>query len=144
MPLFKFLWKKEEEEESSGDEVEDESAGALSYVGTAAYDVLRKHHNHYHHDLWNVTYGKKVGKLHMTPEDAFTRTDTSDPPDGHDAWLPEKIGEIIARTEDWCDVMTLAPPDGAFLVAFKKALAEICAKPAGFGGRIVIRIMFGK
>lgn len=35
------------EEESSGDEVEDKSAGALSYVGTAAYDVLRRKHNWY-------------------------------------------------------------------------------------------------
>lgn len=144
MPLFKFLWKKgEEEEESSGDEIEDESAGALSYVGTAAYDVLRRHYNHYHKELWNVTYGKKVGKLQFTPSDAFTRNESSDPPEGLDDWFPEKIGEIIARTEDWCDIMTLAPPDGAFLEAFKKALAEICAKPAGFGGRIVIRIMFG-
>lgn len=144
MPLFKRLFRRNhDDDDSSGDEIEDASAGDLSYVGTAAYDVLRRHHNHHHKELWNVTKGKVIGKLHQTPMDAFTRTETSDPPDGHDDWFPEKVGEIIAQTETWCDVMSLAPPDGAFLVAFKKALKDICAKPEGFGGRIVIRMMFG-
>jgi hypothetical protein len=145
MPLFKHLFQRndDDDDDSSGDEIEDKSADSLSHVGTAAYDVLRRHHNHHHKELWNVTKGKVVGKLHQTPMDAFARTETTDPPAGHDDWFPERVGAIVAETEDWCDVMSLAPPDGAFMVAFKQALADICARPAGFGGRIVIRMMFG-
>jgi hypothetical protein len=144
MPLFKRLFgKKEDDDDSSGDEVEDLSADDLSYVGSAAYHVLRKHHNHHHHELWNVTKGKIIGELHQTPMDAFSRTENVDPPEGHDDWFPKKMGEIISRTETWCDIMSLAPPDGLFMVAFKKAIADICAKPKAFGGPIIIRMMFG-
>lgn len=118
------------------------TAGELSYVGTAAYDVLRKHYNHYHHELWNVSSGNEILELHATPKDAFTRTDTIDPPEHHDDWFPEKIGEIICQTERWCDVMSLAPPDGLFMVAFKKALADICDHDVMLG-RVTIRILFG-
>jgi hypothetical protein len=143
MPLFKNLFRRRtDDDESSGDEVVDSSAGDLSYVGTAAYNVLRRHHNHSHHDLWNVTKGRVVGDLQFTPRDAFTRTDATDPPPHHDEWFPEKIGEIIARTEYWCDIMSLGPPDGLFMVAFKKALHEICSREL-FLGRITIRMMFG-
>jgi hypothetical protein len=141
MPLFARFWEKDDDE-SSGEEVEDASAEALSYVGKAAYDVLRAHHNHVHHELWNVTRGKVVGNLHQTPKDAFTREDMTDPPEGHDDWFPEKIGEIISRTEGWCDVMSLAPPDGLFMVAFKAALRKICDRGASLG-RVTIRMMFG-
>ena len=145
MPLFKCLFRKNgnDDDESSGDEIEDRSAGDLSHVGEAAYDVLRKHHNHHHKELWNVTKGKIIGELHQTPTDAFSRTESADPPEGHSDWFPQKVGEIVARTEFWCDVMSLAPPDGAFLVAFRKALKKICDRPAGLGGRVVIRMMFG-
>jgi hypothetical protein len=142
MGLFSSFWNRKDDDESSGDECEDASADALSYVGMAAYDVLRKHHNHHHRELWNVTQGKVIGKIHQTPMDAFSRTESTDPPEGHDDWFPEKVGEIIARTESWCDVMTLAPPDGLFLVAFKKALKSICERDAVLG-RVTIRMMFG-
>jgi hypothetical protein len=117
-------------------------AGELSYVGTAAYDVLRKHFNHYHHELWNVSAGNTLLELHATPKDAFTRTDTVDPPEHHDDWFPEKIGEIISKTETWCDICSLAPPDGLFMAAFKNALANICDRELSLG-RITIRILFG-
>jgi len=113
-----------------------------SHVATAAYDCLRRHHNHFHHELWNVTTGKMVGDLHMTPRDAFSRSDRIDPPDGHDDWFPRQIGEILARTEGWCDVLSLAPPDGLFLKAFKKALYDICTREVSLG-RVTIRMMFG-
>jgi hypothetical protein len=143
MPLFaRFRKKKDDDDESSGDEVEDASAGDLSYVGHAAYEVLRKKHNRYHHELWNVTKGRMVGELHATPTDAFTRFDASDPCDGHDDWFPEKIGEIIARTEQWCDILSLGPPDGLFMVTFNRALHEICSRKISLG-RITIRMMFG-
>jgi hypothetical protein len=137
------LFRKKEDDDSSGDEVEDASADDLSYVGSAAYNVLRKHHNHHHHELWNVTKGKIIGELHQTPMDAFSRTDAADPPEGHDDWFPKKMGEILGRTETWCDVMSLAPPDGLFMVEFKKALVQICENHNAFGGPIIIRMMFG-
>jgi hypothetical protein len=40
----------------------------------------------------------------------------TDPPPGNDDWFPEKMSEIVSRTKVWCDVMSLAPPDGLFLV----------------------------
>ena len=142
MPLFGRFWKKEDDE-SSGDEVTDQSAGDLSYVGTALYDVLRRRHNHHHHELWNVTKGKMIGKIHMTPKDAFSREDSVDPPEDHDDWFPEKCGEILSRTEQWCDVMSLAPPDGRFMEEFKKALLTICKNREASLGRVTIRMMFG-
>ena len=90
--LFKHCHGGDEDDDSSGDEVEDHSAGDLSYVGTAAYEVLRTKHNDHHKELWNVTKGKVVGDIQMTPKDAFTRTETIDPPPGNDDWFPEKIG----------------------------------------------------
>lgn len=141
MPLFRKLWKRDDDD-SSGDEVEDQSAGDLSYVGTAAYNVLRRKHNHHHHELWNVTKGKVIGDVFFTPTDAFTRTETTDPVDGHSDWFPEKCGEILSRTERWCDVMSLTPPDGEFMVAFKKALTTICEREHTFG-KVTIRMMFG-
>lgn len=141
MPLF-ACFRKKEDDDSSGDEVEDSTADSLSYVGKAAYDILRRRHNGTHHKLWNVTKGKVIGNLYQTPNDAFTREDSIDPPEGHDDWFPERIGELISRTESWCDIMSLAPPDGMFMVAFKKALKKICDREVSLG-RITIRMMFG-
>lgn len=148
MPLFSRFWKKSEDDESSGDECEDDSAGDLSYVGEAVYNVLRRHHNHHHHELWNVTKGKIVGDLQFTPRDAFIRTDRIDPVDGHDDWFPKAIGDVIRKTQNWCDILSLAPPDGAFMDEFKDALKCIVEQSEGglsMLGRntIVIRMMFG-
>ena len=143
MPLFARFRKKLFDDESSGEECEDASAGALSHVGTAAYDVLRRHHNHFHHELWNVTKGKVIN-LDVTPKDAFTRSERTDPHEGHDDWFPAKLGEIISRTEVWCDILTLGPPDGLFMEAFKKGISDICKNDLILSNRkIIIRIMFG-
>lgn len=143
MPLFSRFRKQMGIDDSSGDECEDSSAGDLSYVGTAAYDVLRRKHNHRHHELWNVTKGKFV-ELDATPRDAFDRHERTDPLEGHDDWFPDKLEELISRTEEWCDVMTLAPPDGLFLDAFKRAIQTICEKDfVVLNRKIIIRIMFG-
>jgi hypothetical protein len=148
MPLFARFWQafaQDDDDESSGDEVEDKSAGDLSYVGTAAYDVLRKHHNHHHHELWNVTKGKVVGNLHITPRNAFDRT-TNDPTSLqqlHDEWFPKAIGEIISRTEEWCDILSLTPPEGLFLEEIEKALIHLCQKEQVLKRRITVRMMFG-
>ena len=131
----------QQEPESSGDEVEDRSAGALSYVGIAAYDVLRRKHNWYHHKLWNVTSGVVVGPVHQTPMTQWKSK--ADPPAGNDDWFPEKMGEIVSRTQVWCDVMSLAPPDGLFLEAMKKALAIVADNAKDKPKPIVVRMMFG-
>jgi len=142
MPLFSHFRKKMGMDDSSGDECEDSSAGDLSHVGTAAYDVLRRHHNHRHHELWNVTKGKVIS-LDATPRDAFSRSDRTDPVEGHDDWFPQKLQEIIGRTEEWCDILTLGPPDGLFMDAFKNGIKTICEKEVILNRKVIIRIMFG-
>ena len=124
-------------------EVRDHSAGSLSYVGRAAYEVLRTRHFLQHHALWNVTSGKVVGQLHLTPLNSFEKEAVNDPPPGHSDWLPIKMAEIMARTEYWCDVMSLGPPDGLFMDKFREALATICERAATSGKTITIRMMFG-
>ncbi|VEU43705.1 unnamed protein product [Pseudo-nitzschia multistriata] len=141
MPLFRRFRKKMGLDESSGEECEDASAGDLSYVGTAAYNVLRRKHNHRHHELWNVTKGKVI-RLDNTPRDAFSRDDRVDPVEGHDDWLPKRLEELISKTEEWCDILTLGPPDGMFLDAFKNGIKALCEKEFILN-RIVVRIMFG-
>jgi hypothetical protein len=120
--------------------VSDKSAKNLSHVGHAAYEALRKAPNSFHHhSLWNVTSGHVVDGLYQTPRNIWD-CDT-DLPDGHDDWLPEKMGEILARTEYWADVMSLDPPDGLFLESFKKALKAIIAK--NLNRNVIVRMMFG-
>ncbi|CAB9510902.1 Inherit from NOG: PLDc [Seminavis robusta] len=149
MPLFGRFWPKKKDDESSGEECEDKSADDLSYVGEAVYNVLRRHHNHHHHELWNVTKGKIVGDLQFTPRDAFTRMDRTDPVDGHDDWFPKAALSVMRKTQVWCDVLSLAPPDGKFMVEFKDALREICENQTfetslmSGHNRITVRMMFG-
>jgi hypothetical protein len=130
------------EEESSGDEVEDDDAAHLSDIGKVAYDCLRRKHNHTHHQAWNVTSGEVVTEVRQTPYGTWNNP--NDPPPVHDNWLPQKMGEIISRTQYWCDVTSLGPPDGEFLVQFKKALA-IVAATSNKPGRdtITVRLLFG-
>jgi len=130
-----------DEAESSGDEVQDKSAVNLSYVGTAAYDVLRQKHNWYHHKLWNVTSGKIIGPVHQTPMTQWKST--HDPPAGNDDWFPQKMSEVVSRTEVWCDILSLAPPDGLFLEEMKKALAIVADNARQTLKPVIIRMMFG-
>ena len=87
--------------EYSDGEVEDDDAEHLSYVGDAAYQILRTRHDRQHHKLWNVTSGAVVDRLQQTPIDSWQQT--RDPDAGHDDWFPDKMAEIMARTERWCD-----------------------------------------
>jgi len=134
-------------DDSSGDECKDRSSSKLSHVGTAAYEILRTKHKQHHHKLWNVTKARMVGDLQFTPRDAFTRQMSVDPKEGHDDWFPERCRDMIGRTTSWCDVMSLAPPDGRFMVAFKEALAMICEQwgeeDVSLDRRVTIRMMFG-
>ena len=86
-------------DESSGDELFDKDAVGLSHVGEAVHAVLGRKHNNHHYKMWNVTSGKIVGSVDDTPKNVW---DTSaDPSEDNDDWFPEKLGEIIQRTERW-------------------------------------------
>eukprot|EP00980_Cylindrotheca_fusiformis_P016001 scaffold4703_cov108-Cylindrotheca_fusiformis.AAC.9 len=135
--------RKHKDDDSDDETVQVERASKLSYVGKAAYEVLRKKHSKHHKTLWNISSGEVVGPIMFTPKDAFTRDPDEDPPkSGHDVWLPETIGDVIARTEEWCDITELSPPDGPFMEHVKRGLAELCKRKTVIN-RIVIRMMFG-
>mmetsp|Transcript_16980 Transcript_16980/g.47618 ORF Transcript_16980/g.47618 Transcript_16980/m.47618 type:complete len:556 (-) Transcript_16980:62-1729(-) len=146
---FERLWDRANPFAAKAKEgaIDDGSAEHLSYVGKAAYGVLREHHSKYHEELWNISNDNRlVGGLLHTPIDAFAPRSTHDlPTELHDEWLPEKLGEIVGRTEEWCDILSLSPPSGKFMTAFQTALANICERKEDpmLDGRIVIRIMFG-
>ena len=77
----------------------DKSATNLSYVGSAIYSTLQRNHLCHHGKMWNVTSGRVIGQVHYTPRDVWDKS--SDPGEGHDDWFPEKMAEIIGRTEAW-------------------------------------------
>lgn len=135
--MFCHLCRRATDVESSGDECEDKSATRLSHIGAAAYECLRKHHNRHHHQLWNVTAGEFVS-LDQTPKKGWELV--KDPEEGHDDWFPEKLAELLARTEYWADVMSLGPPDGLFMRKFNEALKIIANK--NLNRVIVVRMMF--
>jgi len=106
----------------------DDDAVNLSYVGTAAYNALRVKHFWFHHRLWDVTSGRVIEEVHQTPGRDDSWGTEEDPSGDHSIWFPEKMCEIIARTEFFCDIMSLGPPDGLFLENMKKAFSLLSAK----------------
>ena len=126
---------------SDDDEAVDATACRLSYVGKAAYEVLRKKHPRQHHQLWNVTTGTVIGQLQSTPLNCWQTT--KDLEDGHDDWFPERLADIIKRTTTWCDIMSLGPPDGLFLTKFQEAIEVLALRTQKLGTPIFVRIMFG-
>ena len=128
LDFLKFGNNNDKNRDDDGLAVEDDDAAALSYVGTAAYDVLRNKHNQQHHILWNATSGTIVGDVHQTPPSSTFTTLSKDPKSGHSDWFPIKLAEIIARTTIWCDVMSLGPPDGLFMDLFQEALLVVAER----------------
>lgn len=120
--------------------VHDEDASRLSSIGSAAYEVLRTRHAGQHNKLWNVSSGEFI-ELHATPRHSFSQT--RDPVDSHDDWFPAKMQEIMSRTEQWCDILSLSPPDGLFLQCFREGLATLCEKAKNGEKKIIVRMMFG-
>jgi len=116
-------------------EAQDDDAVGLSHVGQAAYDCLRKKYWWFHHHLWNVTSGEYVALDH-TPHQSLRKQDLEP---GHSDWLPKKIADLVALTEIWCDVTSLSPPDGLFLVEMNRALVELHNK----NKPITVRMLFG-
>ena len=121
--------------------MEQETVDNLSHVGTAVFHTLRRRYFWHARKLWNVTSGKVVELDHMprlqylsSSEIELNQGDDEDIgipiqtlidfPEGHSDWLPEKIGDIISRTRCWCDLVTLAPPDGLFLEKIKEAIEK--------------------
>ncbi len=121
---------------------DDDAQGKLSYVGDAAYSILRTKHAWHHHKLWNVTSGKIIGSLHQTPRAAVFRRDF-DPKEGHDDWFPEKMYEIMIRTKVFCDIMSLGPPDGLFMTKFQEALKVIAENATNSPKPVIIRFLMG-
>ena len=75
------------------------SPKTLSYLGHIVHSSLLRDHSHHRHTMWNVTSGRVIGQVDFTPKDVW---DTSaDPREGHSDWLPEKMADIIGRTEAW-------------------------------------------
>mmetsp|Transcript_6678 Transcript_6678/g.9831 ORF Transcript_6678/g.9831 Transcript_6678/m.9831 type:complete len:524 (-) Transcript_6678:146-1717(-) len=122
------------------------SPNKYSHVAAAAIQELEKNHQEYHEKLWAKTNGRIVGEIQHTPRGTWK--EASDPPEGHSNWLPEKMSELIARTEVYCDFMTLSPPtiveDDYFFKKIKEALATLANKSIEFSGKkIVVRFLFG-
>ena len=113
----------------------------LSYAGSAAYETLRHKHGKQHDKCWNVTTGRTVGTVRWTPKDPFDhacrcKLQMKDTPEdvpadkvagkkAHNQDLPGRMGELIAKTEYWCDVTSLDPPDGMFMTAFTNAITKV-------------------
>ncbi|KAL3794545.1 hypothetical protein HJC23_008001 [Cyclotella cryptica] len=55
----------------------------------------------------------------------------------------EKMGEMIGRTEAWCDVTSLGPPDGKFMECFRSGLKTLAERSRGREKPVVVRMMFG-
>mmetsp|Transcript_6969 Transcript_6969/g.15906 ORF Transcript_6969/g.15906 Transcript_6969/m.15906 type:complete len:358 (+) Transcript_6969:173-1246(+) len=132
---------RKHDDESSGDELFDKDAVNLSHVGEAVHDVLGRHHNRSHHSQWNVTSGKIIGSVHDTPRKVWDTA--ANPEKDNDDWFPEKLANIISRTEAWCDIMSLGPPDGKFLTAFQGALQTLAERSKTAAKPIVVRMLFG-
>jgi hypothetical protein len=110
-------------------------------VGAAAYKSLNHKHAWHHHKQWNVTTGKLVD-LQQTPvNDIFKKP--NDPKKGHSDYFPDMMKEIMSRTKVWCDVMSLGPPDGVFMVKIQEALLKIAENAKDSEKPVVIRFMFG-
>ena len=137
----KLKFWSHDDEASSGDEIFDKDATSLSHVGNAVHDVLRKHHNRHHHTMWNVTRGTVIGEVQQTPSVCWDNKD--DPGEGHSDWFVAKMEEMIGKTERWCDVTSLGPPDGKFMGAFQRGLKTLADKSAGKEKPVVVRMMFG-
>lgn len=111
------------------------ASGRLSHVGRAAVRVLKWKHPFQYRTLWNTSAGRLVS-LDDTPKYEQFNPDRVE---NHSEWFPEKVGELIAKTEIWCDIVSLGPPDGDFLYAIRAALEKLHVKDKV----IIIRIMFG-
>jgi len=132
-----------EDNEERGLAERDEDAANLSYVGQAANELLESEHGKMWHKAWNITSGKVIGEVHQTPHPKVSWTANQDPPEAHDDWFPQNMAKIMSKTQVWCDVTSLGPPDGQFMTCFKEALGNICQTASKKEKPIIVRMMFG-
>lgn len=131
-----------DDESYSGKLSNKKGATNLSHVGQTVHAALQRYHPQHRLTMWNVTSGKVIGQVHNTPRNVWDAA--LDPIEGNDDWFPEKLEEIISRTEAWCDIMSLGPPDGKFLTAFQNALQKLAYRSMSKDGNpIVVRILLG-
>lgn len=120
----------------------EEPTDGFSYVGKAAYEKLRSKHSQSWRENWSLSSGRVVGRVQDTPQNTWA--DPTDPPEGHSDWLPQKMAEVMGKTQSWCDVSSLSPPDGLFMECMKTAMKTINATAKQKGGDpIIIRMIFG-
>jgi len=86
---------------------------------------------------WSLTSGT-VKAITQTPTEACCCSDQAIQ-EGHSDWFPEQLGNLLQKTERWCDCLSLGPPDGKFLQAFHDALKRLHEK----NKVIKVRMMFG-
>jgi len=126
---------------------EDVDISNLSYAGLAVYDVLSTEFAQYRSEQWELTSGRITGKDFYTPREFFnTSREEIDLPEGHDDWLPAYLGEIIGRTTEFCDVMSLYMPSGKFLTELNKALRLLADRAENLPktSPIVVRFLFNQ
>jgi len=118
-----------------------EGSEGLSYVGQAVVDVLRTNYDVHRGVCWNVTHGKVVGEVFQSPPgDVFTSAVIdADNETTHSDFLPEKMGEIMSRAEEWVDFTSLSQPDGKFLKHMCMALKAISDRDQP----VTVRILTG-
>ena len=118
------------------------TSSELSHIGKAAIKELETNHSQYHEKLWARTSGAVIGNV-LSHSPRGTWNAQSDPEDGHSDWLPRDLADLLAKTEVWCDFVSLSPPDGLFLEKIKKALQSVYARSKETDKKIVIRFLFG-
>eukprot|EP00929_Paragymnodinium_shiwhaense_P060862 TRINITY_DN30385_c0_g2_i1.p1 TRINITY_DN30385_c0_g2~~TRINITY_DN30385_c0_g2_i1.p1 ORF type:complete len:587 (-),score=102.44 TRINITY_DN30385_c0_g2_i1:193-1953(-) len=129
-----------EDEDQLADAVHDE---ALSYVGKAVTESLRRWHWIQHERCWNINWGTVVGECAQTPSRQYWGQRDILPANEHSDWFPQKMYEIITRAEHWVDVCSLTQPDGKFFDAFKAAIEKLAENAEGKAAPITVRLLFG-
>jgi len=113
----------------------------LSHIGKAALKELEANHKSHHEKLWAKTSGAVVGNIAHSPKGTWNQD--IDPEEGHSDWLPTDLANLLAKTEVWCDFVSLSPPDGIFMNTIKKAIQTVAQRSKDTDKKIVLRFLFG-
>lgn len=124
------------------DSTDEDDTEQLSFWGQKAREQLRKKQWHHHKASWNVTHGTIAGKIMQTPP--HCTWGSNDIRGGHSDEFPKDLFRYIHKAKEWIDITTLAPPDGAFKIAFLDALAKLAENLKDTDNHVIIRIMFGR
>ncbi len=140
--MFSFLSNPEPKSQNTAASSRSlRSSSKHSHIGEAAIKELQANHGEYKNKLWASTTGKVVGEIQHAPKGTWSQL--NDLGDGHTNWLPETIADLLAKTEVWCDFLSLSPPDGLFMEKIKASLKELAEKSKESDNKIVVRFLFG-